>query len=156
MQGTTASISVIRSMAMLSRTWPLAAVLLAPFAHSAPLDPETLRLYGGTYAAKCGDARFEHLQILADSLVIVRGDRQVVAKDIESSISFLGDEPPADFQIALSAEVKPDFGVVFLVYRDQRGEYLVLDGSPKMLQALGHRQGDATRHYKCMQVARKS
>lgn len=156
MQGTLAPISVVRCMAMLSRTWPLAAVLLAPFAHSAPLDPETLRLYGGTYAARCGDARFEHLQILADSLVIVRGDRQVVAKDIETSVSYFGNEPPADFQMALTADVKPEFGVVFLVYKDQRGEYLVLDGSPKMLQALGQRQGDTTRHYKCVQVAGKS
>jgi len=156
MQGSMASMSVIRNLSMLSRAWPLAAVLLTPFAHSAPLDAETLHRYGGTYAAKCGDPGFERLQILADSLVIVRGDRQVVAKDVESSVSYFGDPPPADFQLALTADVKPDFGVVFLVYKDQRGEYLVLDGSPKMLQALGQRQGDTTRHYKCVQVAKKS
>lgn len=137
---------------MLERT-ALALLLVCSFAsntgRAAPLDPVYLKSYGGTYSADCSQARDTRLEVLADRLVFASGSRELVAKDIDAMLSFFGRTPPSDFEIALIGEVEPSRGLIFLVYRGEKGLYIQLDGHPEVLKSIDRSPEDETRYARC-------
>ena len=74
---------------------------------------------------------------------------ELVTEEIEANASYWGDSPPEDFEIAFMGEVKKDRGLLFLVYGDERGPYIQLDGDPRILKDIGHSPGEKTRYYRC-------
>lgn len=125
-------------------------------ADAALLNAKELSLYGGTYSANCGDPHTQRLLVLADRISVIRGTNELRAGSVETQYSYFGNNPPREFEVALMGQVKPNVGLLFLVYRDKRGRYLVLDGHPQVLRALGRRSNDPTRYYACASATRPS
>jgi len=79
----------------------------------------------------------------------VSGERELVAKDVDAVLSYFGMSPPSNFEIALMGEVKPDLGLVFIVYGGERGLYIQLDGHPDAMKLIGRPPGDEAQYFMC-------
>lgn len=108
-----------------------------------PLHPVYLAKYGGTYAENCDDAYGERLAILEDRLTFTDGELESVAKDILPSLSYWGRMPPEGFEIALLAGEAPGTSLMFLIYYDDEGLFILLDGRAD------DPSNDETRFRKC-------
>ena len=127
----------------------LAAALLAGASAHAEWNAESVRLYGGTYAADCANPAALRLRIDADALVVEKGSRSMTGAHPDPSYSFFGAQSPPDFQVALMSQVRTGAEITFLVYRGSAGRYLELQADPKVLAALGVRANDRTRYGDC-------
>jgi len=118
----------------------MAAGLLAasmPAWAQSGLDAETLKLYGGTYSADCSSAVAPRLRVASDTLAVERGNKRLTGRNVQASYSFFGQSPPPDYQVALMSDVRSGLQMLFIVYRDKRGQYITLDGDAKVQAALG-------------------
>jgi hypothetical protein len=115
----------------------LAALLASLGAAAQGIDAETLRRYGGSYAADCGRPGAPRLRVAADALVVEQGNQRMTGRNAMSAYSFFGNSPPKDFQVALTSEVRGGPQMIFMVYADRAGPYIRLDGEPKVAAALG-------------------
>jgi len=113
------------------------------------LDRAYLEQYGGSYSADCEDDRADRLKVLLYRMVFESKKEELVTEDIEANASYWGDSPPEDFEIAFMGKVKKDRGLLFLVYGDEQGPYIQLDGDPRILKGIGHSPGEETRYYRC-------
>jgi hypothetical protein len=101
------------------------------------LDAEALKLYGGTYSANCNDAAATRLRVVADALMVEQGNRRLTGNNLQAAYAYFGQSPPPDYQVALLSEVRGGLQLLFIVYRDKLGQYITLDGDPKVQAALG-------------------
>jgi hypothetical protein len=113
------------------------ALAIAPMPSHAALNAESMKLWGGTYSQNCSDPAAPRLRVTADALSVEQGSQRMVARNIDSAYSFFGNSPPKDFQVALMGEVRGGLQILFLIYKDRSGEYITLDGDPKVRAALG-------------------
>ncbi len=108
----------------------IGAIGVTPAVLADPLAPVYLEKYGGTYAKNCDDAHGERVSVLEERLTFTDGEVESVAEDILPSLSYWGRMPPEDFEIALLAGDAPDTSLMFLVYRDDEGLFILFDGRP--------------------------
>ena len=108
----------------------IGATGVTPAVLAETLPPVYLEKYGGTYAKNCADAQGERVSILEDRLTFTDGEVESVAKDILPSLSYWGRMPPDGFEIALLAGDTPDTSLMFLVYHDDEGLFILFDGRP--------------------------
>jgi hypothetical protein len=114
-----------------------------------PLDPAYLEQYGGTYSVDCEDDRADRLKVLIYRMVFESKKEELVTEDIEANVSYWGNSPPEDFEIAFTGTVKKDRGLLFLVYGSEQGPYIQMDGDPKILKGIGRAPGEETRYHRC-------
>jgi len=103
----------------------------------ATLDADTLSLFGGTYSTDCAKPDAPKLRAVAEMISVERGDQRLAGRNPQAAAAFFGRSPPRDFQIALIGEVRGGLQLLFLVFKDGRGQYVTIDGDPKVRQALG-------------------
>ncbi len=103
----------------------------------AALDADALKQYGGTYSADCGNPVAPRGTVFADALVVLEGDRRIAGDKLQAAYSYFGQSPPPGYQVALLSEMRGSGQLMFLVYRDKSGQYMTLDGDPKVRAALG-------------------
>ena len=108
----------------------IGAIGIAPVVLADPLQPVYLEKYGGTYARNCADPQGERVSVLEDRLTYADGEAEKVAEDILPNLSYWGRMTPDDFEIALLAGETPDTSLLFLVYRDDEGFFILFDGQP--------------------------
>ena len=106
-----------------------------------PLHPVYLEKYGGTYSTDCNDTEANRLTVSADQLVFTSADDEVVAEDILTNLSYWGRMPPDGWEIALLAGLNPDTSLMFLIYSDEQGMYILFEEQ--------NNYGDETRYDKC-------
>lgn len=123
-------------------------------AQAADWDEVQWQAYGGEYAVDCADASSIHLQVGRESLVLQRGSRRVERRDIDSALTFFGQSPPPEFQIALMGQSPgPEF--VAVIFRDRNGRYATLDLEPAVSAELGVHPDPDTRYSDCDAGRRK-
>lgn len=139
--------------------WLLHGVAAACVAAGAPawsqgaLDADALKLYGGTYSSECSNSAAPRLRVVADTLMVEAGTKRMTGRNVQAAYSFFGQSPPPNYQVALLSEVRGGAQLIFIVYRDKSGQYIMLEGDPQVQAALGkglltpryHRCGDASR-----------
>ncbi len=115
----------------------LAAVLASVGAAAQGIDADTLRRFGGSYAADCGRPGTPRLRVQADALVVEQGNQRMTGRNAMSAHSYFGNSPPKDYQVALTSEVRGGPQMIFMVYADRAGPYIRLDGEARIAAALG-------------------
>ncbi|CAM5787036.1 Ivy family c-type lysozyme inhibitor [Rhizobacter fulvus] len=107
-------------------------------ATAQPIDAETLKRYGGSYAVDCGRPGTPRLQVQAGALAVEQGNQRMTGRNAMSAYSYFGNSPPPkDFQVALISEVRGDQQLIFMVYSDRAGPYIRIEADPKVAAALG-------------------
>jgi hypothetical protein len=120
----------------------------APVWGQSGLDREALKLYGGTYSAECGNASATRLRVVADALVVEQGDKRLAGNNVQAAHAYFGQSSPPNYQAALLSEVRRGSQMLFIVFRDGRGQYITLDGDQRVQAALG-KTLLARKFYKC-------
>jgi hypothetical protein len=118
----------------------------------AKLDPDSFKLWGGTYSTECGNANAPRLRVASDALMVEQGNKRLTGRNVQASYSFYGQSPPPDYQVALTGEVRGNLQLLFIVFQDKTGVYITLDGDREVQAALGkpllgrkYRSCDTTR-----------
>jgi hypothetical protein len=110
--------------------------LAATIAHGAPaankLDAETMKTFGGTYAAHCRSASGVRLRVEADTLAVEQGKKQVASHDVQRAVTYGGGGQPAGYQGTLLGDVPGGGPLVFQAHRDATGVYLLVDADAKL------------------------
>jgi hypothetical protein len=105
------------------------------------LDPATLNIYGGIYSPDCRNPTTPRLRVLPDALLMEKnGAPPITGHNPHADRALLGPNPPPGYQVALVSEVgkAPQIvHLVFVVYRDQGGTYISLDGDGNVRPAMG-------------------
>jgi len=113
-------------------------VLFAGIAYGQrPLDANDLKLYSGVYSPKCTDSTAPRLRVTGTALTVEHNKKQLAGRSPTSMASYFGQSGPENFQTALLGDVSANMVLVFLVYRDKAGQFITLDGHPKVIAALG-------------------
>jgi hypothetical protein len=102
----------------------------------AALEPEILKLYGGTYLSDCAHPASPRVTVFENDIVFLQGDRRVAATNVEAQHSFFGQSAPPGFLVALSSESGPN-QLLALIYQDESGTYLQIDGDPPLMAQVG-------------------
>lgn len=119
-----------RAFKLFATSMLIGAIGATPAVVADPLPSVYLERYGGTYALDCEDAHGERVSVQEDRLTLNDGDVELVAEDILTNLSYWGRMPPEDFEIAMLAGDTPDTSLMFLVYRDADGLFILFDGRP--------------------------
>jgi hypothetical protein len=120
----------------------------APVWAQSGLDREALKLYGGTYSAECGNATGTRLRVLANALTVEQGDKRLTGSNVQAAHSFFGQSAPPNYLVALLSDVRGGSQMLFIVFRDGRGQYITPDGDQRVQAALG-KTLLARKFYKC-------
>jgi hypothetical protein len=119
-----------------------AAAFLAlgvPVWSQSTLNVEALNLYGGTYSSDCSRSAAPRLLVVADALVVEAGGKRMIGHNVMAAPSYFGPTPPPNYVMALLSSVGAEAtSLGFIVYRDRAGQYIVLDGGPRVMGALGN------------------
>ncbi len=123
-----------------------AGMLCAPPAQAEDgIDATALRQFGGRYAIDCTDPAGTQLRVAADALIVEQAGQRMTGRNPVSAYGHFGaSAPPKNFQIALSGEVRSAARsearggprLIFLVYADEAGPYIVIDGDARVSAAL--------------------
>lgn len=108
----------------------------APISANAALEDQAVKQYAGTYLSDCRNPQSPRVIVSADGLVVRRGNKQLAGGNLQAAYSYFGQSPPPHYQVALLSEVRGN-GLIALVFRDSKGQYLTVDGDPPVHKALG-------------------
>lgn len=106
-------------------------------AWSQTLDPQALKLYGGTYSVDCSNPTVTRLRVVADALMVEQGNKRLTGNNVQAAYSYFGQSAPSNYLVALLSEVRGGSQLLFIVFRDGTGQYITLDGDQKVQTALG-------------------
>jgi len=128
--------NIIERLALVATT----AVLIAaasPAWSQSKLDADSIRLWGGIYSTNCGNPTAPRLRVVSDALMVEQNNKRLTGRNVQAQHSFFGNSPPPDYQVALVGEVRRDLQLLFIVYQDRSGLYIVPDGDREVQAALG-------------------
>jgi hypothetical protein len=120
--------------------WFLSGLLLWPGGARAQagLSADVLQQYGGIYAVQCDNPKSPRLRVERQALHVEQGNRRLSARSgLMAMHAYFGQSAPPGFLVALEAQVQPQLPLTFLVFQDAQGQYVTLDGHPKVLTTLG-------------------
>ncbi|HKY06686.1 MAG TPA: Ivy family c-type lysozyme inhibitor [Candidatus Binatia bacterium] len=101
------------------------------------LEPDILKLYGGTYSTDCGNATATRLRVVADALMVEQGNKRLTANNVQAQHSFFGRSAPPNYRVALTGEVRGGSQLLFIVFQEGNRKYITVDGDQKVQAALG-------------------
>lgn len=114
----------------------LAAWSVLPTRAIAALDADLMKMYGGTYLSDCKNLASPRVTVFPQALVVLKGNQRMAGNKLEAAHSYFGQSPPPKYQVALLSEVS-GMQLLGIVYRDASGQYITLDGDPKVRSSLG-------------------
>jgi hypothetical protein len=121
----------------------LAAALGAGFA-AAPvalaahaLDAASAKALAGTYAVDCRKPAGVRVRVAADTLAVAQGQKEVASHDVQRAMTYSGQTPPAGYEGTLLGDIPTAQSLVFHVYRDVKGVYLIVDADTELQAAFG-------------------
>lgn len=114
---------------------PLLLVAVAGPAWAA-LNADAMKQSGGTYMAECGNNASSKVTVFENDVVFLNGSKRVAGTNVEASYSYFGNSVPEGFLVALTSDT-PQGQLLVLVYQDDKGTYLKLDGDAKVVAQIG-------------------
>lgn len=102
----------------------------------AALDAEAMKQFGGTYRADCGNDASSKITVFENDVVFLNGSKRIAGTKVETSYSYFGNSAPEGFQAALMSDT-PQGQLLALVYEDDKGRYIKLDGDAAVAAQLG-------------------
>ncbi|MGH7726943.1 MAG: Ivy family c-type lysozyme inhibitor [Candidatus Eiseniibacteriota bacterium] len=122
------------------RALALAACAAAPGLALAQdqLDPDTYRIYGGTYMSDCAKNTSPKLTVFETALVFLDGNNRVASTGVSSSFSYFGQSEPEGFEVALIGTFPGDLQLVAIIFGDAKGGKYIgeLGGDNKILDQI--------------------
>ncbi len=109
----------------------------APALSQGKLDGQMLKAFGGTYMVRCDDNASPKATIFADALVFLHGEKRIAGRNVQAAASYFGQSSPPGFRTALLSEAAGGQALTFLIHQDKSGDYLTVDGGPKVLASIG-------------------
>lgn len=109
----------------------------SPAGAQAGLGADLMRLYGGRYALDCTNPQSARVIVAAASVAVEQGNQRMTAQGLQASHSYFGQSAPPGFFVALMGAVQGRHEMTFLVYGDNRGQYLQIDGDKTVMANLG-------------------
>jgi hypothetical protein len=142
---------------MSTKTWVLAAlaavaVAAGPARSQEKLDKYSLQAWGGTWMSDCADNKSPRVTVFEEALVFLRGDTRVAGGNFRAAASWMGISPPEDYVVALLSELPGEKQFLAIVYRDELGEYITLEGDPDVRAQIGE-PALAMKYRKCTAAA---
>lgn len=113
----------------------LAAAPLALAAHA--LDAASTKALAGTYAVDCRKPAGVRVRVAADSLAVAQGQKEVASHDVQRATTYSGQTAPAGYEGTLLGDIPKAQSLVFHVYRDAKGVYLIVDADTELQAAFG-------------------
>ncbi len=103
----------------------------------AALDEDFLENFGGSYMIDCADPASAKATVFDTALVFLDGERRIAGSNADVASSYFGNSPPENFLMALLSEL-PDAGqMIWMVYQDESGMYLTIEGDRDSMEAIG-------------------
>lgn len=118
----------------------LTLALFIGAASAQPLKQEYMHRIGELYAIDCSRADSPRVRLSIKSFDVEVGNKRLRAMDPQDmSLSYWGRNlPPPEFEGVFFGTVQqPDVMAVFNLNRDKRGQYMTVDGHPKVEAELG-------------------
>ena len=119
------------------RAIALTVAICMPSLLNAKLSSAEDGVYGGVYSNACGDRSQPMVRLYGDVMSVERAGTVVTAKPFRADAKHLGAAPPADFKTAYIGEVKGGDRLVFVLFHNKDGLFVLLEGGPKSLAPLG-------------------
>jgi hypothetical protein len=98
--------------------------------------PDSLKAYGGTYSPACGNPSAPRARVAADAIMVEARGKRMTGHNLQDAVSYFGPEPPPNYETTLLGEVRGGQGLMFVMYRDESGQYLEIQGDNKVMAAL--------------------
>jgi hypothetical protein len=139
---------------MNTNRWLIRGITAAFVAMCAPawaqdrLDAETIKLFGGVYSAECSNVKATRLRVVPEALTVDEGGKRMTGRNVKAAYFYFGQSAPPEHQAVLLSEVQAGVQLMFVVNRDPSGQYIMLDGAPKVQAALG-KSLLAKKYYSC-------
>ena len=116
----------------------LMLALLIGAAWASPLKQEYMHRIGELYAIDCSRADSPRIRLSVKSFDIEFDNKRLRALDPQEFLTYYGRQPPPELEGVFSGTVQqPDVGAIFTINRDKRGQYMTVEGSPKLEAELG-------------------
>jgi Inhibitor of vertebrate lysozyme (Ivy) len=119
------------------RAIALTVAICMPSLLNAKLSSAEDGVYGGVYSNACGDRSQPMVRLYGDVMSVERAGTVVTARPFRADAKHLGASPPADFKTAYIGEVKGGDRLVFVLFHNKDGLFVLLEGGPKSLAPLG-------------------
>lgn len=130
--------------------WLALTICMATAAFAEPLPEVYVERFGGMYALDCDDAQSERLTVLADRLILANSEGEWVGEQAMSNASYFGRSlPPEGYQVALIGGDSPSTFLTFVVFRDEKGIFILLEDRPPASVIAGANSDGAARYRKC-------
>ena len=115
------------------------ALALAPcaWAQQTESDIEALKKMAGTYSAYCKKTDALRLVVKPQSLAIVAGKKRAEAPRPLAALSYLGGNPPKDFEAALLAEGDKGPRLLFTAWSGKGGTFLKVEADKRLEDEFG-------------------
>lgn len=123
-------------------------------AWSEDLDEDSFRAWGGTWMSDCGNNNSAKVTVFETALVFLNGSNRVAGSNFRAAAAYLGPEPPKNYVTALLSELPGELQFLAIVYKDAQGEYIMLDGDPKVLEQIG-KAASTLKYRRCDPAAAK-
>lgn len=107
------------------------------------LDAKVLKNFGGRYSVDCKDKAADAAVVRPNEISVTLGGQQVVAKELETSLSMYGHYPPKGYQITIIGTLVKDVGLFFDVYRLGQAQYITINGHSEAMKQIGRTDDDA-------------
>jgi hypothetical protein len=108
-----------------------------PASPQAALDTDFLENYGGSYMIDCADPASAKATVFDTTLEFLDGARRIAGSNADVASSYFGNSPPESFLLALLSDL-PDAGqMIWMVYQDESGMYLTIEGDGEAMEAAG-------------------
>jgi hypothetical protein len=108
-----------------------------PLFAGATLDADFLEIYGGSYMIDCADPASAKATVFDTALVFLDGNTRIAGSNADAAFSYFGNSPPENFLMALLSDL-PDAGqMIWMVYQDDSGMYLTIDGDGDTMETIG-------------------
>ena len=114
----------------------------------AGLSAAEVKSWSGEYAENCSDTTAPRISIGKETISLTIAGKKLVAKDVEASYSFLGKNPPKDFDAALMASTPKAQNITILIYKTAKGRSLALDIDQGIMSEFKIKSAE-TRYSKC-------
>jgi hypothetical protein len=103
----------------------------------AALDQGFLEVYGGDYMIDCADPASAKATVFDTTLVFLDDERRIAGGNADVASSYFGNSPPENFLMALLGDLPDARQMIWMVYQDESGMYLLIDGDGDAMEEIG-------------------
>jgi hypothetical protein len=108
-----------------------------PRAPTRKVDPDGMKVYGGTWLSDCAKTAAPKVTVFDNAIVFLDGDRRVATTNATLTASYYGMSPPDHYLMTVLGDMADGDQMLLTIFEDEGGRYATLDGGSAVQAALG-------------------